>query len=404
MIGKTLGHFVVEEEIGSGGMGVVLLARQTSLDRPAVLKRIRRDLGSFPELAKRFQREARAAAQIHHHNVVAVYDCFSWRSDHYIAQEYVDGIDLSTALSRTGPMPWRIAGLIALEVVRGLDEIHSLGTVHRDLKPANILLGRRGEVKIADFGLALEATGSSLTEPGVMIGSPTYMPPEQMLGERVDSRCDIFSLGVILYEMLAGALPFPQQIQTQPEPGAASTNTAGAAKPRRESTDSLLGRMQKERYVRIRRRAPSTPRAIARIIRRCLRAKPRNRLGSAGELRRRLEDRLGTASPSDARSELATWLWDRQLFDMRANETVVKVVRHTATRAPRVRRWAIPILVAGLAAVTAASVMKIDYREELAPWIMLPEFEIPLPLTTIGRTDEKPASARPSNENADPAS
>jgi serine/threonine-protein kinase len=155
LIGKTLGNFVVEDEIGSGGMGVVLLARQTSLDRPAVLKRIRRDLGSYPQLSERFQREARAAAQIHHQNVVAVYDCFSWRSDQYIAQEYVDGVDLSTAISRSGPLPWRVAGLIALEVARGLDEIHGIGTVHRDLKPANILLGRRGEVKIADFGLAL---------------------------------------------------------------------------------------------------------------------------------------------------------------------------------------------------------------------------------------------------------
>ena len=161
-VGKTLGNFVVEGEVGRGGMGVVLRARQESLDRPVVLKQVRRDLLEFPELLERFQREARAAGAVHHQNVVAVYDCFSWRGNHYIAQEFVDGVDLSSALSITGAMPWRIAALIGLQVARRLEEIHSLGTVHRDLKPANILLGRRGEVKIADFGLALEARGSGV--------------------------------------------------------------------------------------------------------------------------------------------------------------------------------------------------------------------------------------------------
>jgi serine/threonine protein kinase len=347
LIGRTLGNFVVEDEIGSGGMGIVLLARQTSLDRPAVLKRIRRDLKDFPELARRFEREARAAGQIHHHNVVAVYDHFSWRSDQFIAQEFVDGIDLASALGRTGPLPWRIAALIALQVSRGLEEIHALGTVHRDLKPANILLGRRGEVKIADFGLALEATGSSLTEPGVMIGSPTYMPPEQMLGERVDARSDVFSLGVILYEMLAGLLPFPQ---TQSEAGA-EESTQRAAKP----AESLLGRMQKERYRRIRRVAKSTPRTLARLIRRSLRARPRHRLDSAGELRRGLEDWLGSPSAADVQADLATWLWGRQLFELRNNETLVQLaptIEEPRRLIPRIATAALVTTVVALAVAT----------------------------------------------------
>ena len=350
LIGKTLGNFVVEEEIGSGGMGVVLLARQTSLDRRAVLKRIRRDLAELPELSERFEREARAAGQIHHQNVVAVYDHFRWRSDQFIAQEYVDGVDLASALTRTGPLPWRVASLIALEVVRGLEEIHSLGTVHRDLKPANILLGRRGEVKIADFGLALQATGSALTEPGVMIGSPTYMPPEQMLGERVDARCDLFSLGVVLYEMLAAQLPFPQRTG----PG-----TDACDDPPPEQTDSLLGRMQKERYTRIRRCAPGTPRAVARLVRRCLRARPRHRIGSSSELRRRLETSTGAPSPADLRVELASWLWDHQLFERRNDETLVQV----AAPSPAARRpWAASVLVLSLAALAAASILLLDFR------------------------------------------
>ncbi len=305
--GKNLGSFTVEAEIGRGGMGVVMLARQHNLDRPAVLKKIRSDLIEFPELAERFAREARTAAAIHHQNVVAVYDRFTWRGDHYIAQEFVDGVDLSTALTRIGgALPWRIAALIALEVARGLEEIHSYGTVHRDLKPANILLGRRGEVKIGDFGLALDATGSSLTQPGVMIGSPPYMPPEQMLGQRVDARCDLFSFGVVLYEMLAGRLPFPE--------------------PKDDETDSLLSRMQRERYVRVRRRAPTTPRFLASLVRVCLRAKPARRAASAAALRRRLEDRLGRPSSADVRAELTSWLWERGVFELKENETVLRMV------------------------------------------------------------------------------
>ena len=209
---KTLGNFVIERELGQGGMGVVFLARQSSLDRPAVLKRLRRDLTATANLVARFQREARAAAAVHHQNVVAVYDCFCWRGEHYIAQEFVDGVDLRSALLRTNRLPPRIAGLIALEVVRGLEAIHARSMVHRDLKPANILLGRDGEVKIADFGIAFEPTGKGLTQPGTMLGTPPYMPPEQMLGERVDPRGDLFSLGVVLYEILAGTLPY-----TEPE-------------------------------------------------------------------------------------------------------------------------------------------------------------------------------------------
>ncbi len=304
LVGRTLGNYEIEGELGSGGMGVVWLARQECLDRPAVLKRIRPELREHAELAERFRREARTAAAIHHPNVVAVYDRFVWRSHEYIAQEFVDGADLASVLRSCGALPARIASMIILEVVRGLEEIHNQGTVHRDLKPQNIIVGRRGEVKIADFGLALDARASSLTQPGIMLGSPPYMPPEQMMGERVDSRCDLFSLGVVLYELLTNKLPYP-------EPG-------------EDETESLLKKMRKERYAPLRTHARGIPLHLRGIVRRCLKANPKRRTASASEIRRRLERELGRPSPVDMRRQLAGWLWEHQVFETRSNETVVR--------------------------------------------------------------------------------
>jgi serine/threonine-protein kinase len=310
---KTLGHFEVVTEIAEGGMGTVLLAVQTSLGRAAVLKKARPGLFERAELEKRFEREARTAATIHHQNVVAVYDYFVHRNDRYIAQEFVDGTDLAAVLRDKGSLPWPTAALVALEVARGLEEIHGVGTVHRDLKPSNILLGRRGETKIADFGIAIDAKGSPLTAPGVLVGTPAYMSPEQLRGERVDGRGDLFAWGVVLYEMLTGELPYPE--------------------PPDDGDETLLQRMEKGRHVPLRKLAPRAPRWLARLVRRCLRAKPRRRPATARELRQAIERRLGNPSPADSRATIACWLWDAQLFELRKHETVV-CVRPTLPRSP----------------------------------------------------------------------
>ncbi|MBW2280039.1 MAG: serine/threonine protein kinase [Deltaproteobacteria bacterium] len=332
--GTTIGGFVVEEEIGGGGMGVVLLGRQENLNRPAVLKKLRRDLASSDEYVERFRREARAAGAVHHQNVVAVFDCFDWRSEHYIAQEWVDGVDLGCAIEKLRRIPARMATIIAVEIARGLEAIHALGTVHRDLKPANILLGRAGEVKIADFGIALEASEVGLTRPGMMIGSPAYMPPEQMLGERVDFRGDVFSLGVVLYESLTGMPPYPETREAEAQEGG-----------ERSQTPSMLSRMQRERYQKPRRAARETPRGLARIVRRCLRALPKQRFASTAQLRRALEHQLGRISPQDARDELAAWLWERGVFELRDGETVAAPAASAAPRRGRMR-WAVAAVAA----------------------------------------------------------
>ena len=299
---RTIGNFKIERELGKGGMGVVLLGRQASLERLAVLKRLRPELAVSDELVERFAREARSAAAVHHQNVVAVYDWISWRGEHYIAQEYVDGIDLRAALKELGSVPWRAAALVGLELARGLEAIHARGTVHRDLKPANVLLGRNGDVKIADFGIALDANGDGLTRPGTTIGTPPYVAPEQILGERVDARADLFALGIVLYELLAGAPPFREPVEGE--------------------KDSLLQRIQRGRYPRVRKISPGAPRWLANLVRALLRAKPRARPVSARQVRRLLEQKLD-AFPTDAKIELAGFLWSAGVFQPREGDTVV---------------------------------------------------------------------------------
>jgi serine/threonine protein kinase len=334
---RTIGSFAIEGEIGSGGMGVVLLGRHATLERRAVLKRLRPELSASEDLVERFAREARAAAAVHHENVVAVYDWIAWRGEHYIAQEYVDGADLRAALSKTGPLPWRIAALIALELARGLEAIHARGTVHRDLKPANVLLGRSGEVKIADFGIALDRTGDGLTRPGVALGSPPYVAPEMLLGERADARSDLFALGVVLYELLTGAPPFRE--------------------PAEDEGDTLLERISRGRYTAVRRAAPGTPRWLAGTVQALLRAKPRRRPASVQLVRRALERRLRTW-PSDARIEIAAWLWQEGVFEARAGDTVLLAV---AEPQAGVARWLRVALAAALGtALLSAAFVRVE--------------------------------------------
>ncbi|HEY5657499.1 MAG TPA: serine/threonine-protein kinase [Myxococcota bacterium] len=345
---RTIGHVEIERELGKGGMGVVHLGYQPDLDRPVVIKTLRRALADDPTLEERFLREARTAATVHHQNVVAVYDCFTWRNEQYIVQEYVEGVDLNTVLEMCTRVAPRIAALVALEVVRGLEEIHALGIVHRDLKPSNILLSRTGAAKIADFGIALGDDGPGLTQTGHAVGTPLYMSPEQLLGERADSRSDLFSLGVLMYEMLTGRVPF----------------TDGEE----EAGGSLVRRMQTGRYPRLRSLAPETPRALVRLVAKCLSAKPGKRPHSTTALREGLEGLVGTTPPGACRTEIAAWLWERDVFRPGEDGTVA-VLRPAPRRTPwrAGLRWAAALVVCGLCAASAAVVSGIAPPEWMSP-------------------------------------
>jgi serine/threonine-protein kinase len=330
---KSIGGFEIDETLGEGGMGVLYLARQPGLDRLVVIKGLRRELADDAKAEQRFLREAQAAASVHHQNVVAVYDCFAWRGDHYIAQEYVDGGNLASVLAAVGRFEPRIAVLVALEIVRGLEEIHARGIVHRDLKPSNILLGRAGETKIADFGIAFNARAPALTRTGHTVGTPIYMSPEQLMGERVGPRSDIFALGVVAYEMLAGEPPFVDEESPQGE--------------------SLLRRIEAGRYRGVRRAAPRTPRRMARLVHRSLRARARRR-PTAAEFRRELERALGSPAPSECRREIAAWLAERRVF--RSAGDGATAPRPFVPSRPRMGplRWAVALASGGLLALALA--------------------------------------------------
>ncbi len=206
---KTVGHYEITGTLGEGGMGIVYAARDERLNRSVALKMIRRDV-SDPEARERFRREARAAASVNHPNICQLYDIGGEEGQLYIAMELLEGESLSARLAR-GPVPLDEAIRIELATLSALDALHSHGLMHRDLKPSNIFLTPHG-VKLLDFGLArpieAEEKETRLTMPGMMLGTPQYLPPEQLLGQPVDLRADLFAAGSVLYEILTGKPPF----------------------------------------------------------------------------------------------------------------------------------------------------------------------------------------------------
>jgi len=255
------GRYEIIEELGKGGMGSVYKTFDQKLQEVVALKIIRPELGFNTAAVDRFKTELKNARKIAHRHVCRLYDLGEAGLVHFLTMEYVEGEDLKKFIRRAGPIgPGRSAG-IARQIAEGLGEAHRVGVVHRDLKPQNIMIDRDGRVRIMDFGLSRFLESDGLTKPGVMLGTPEYMSPEQVEGSNVDARSDLYAVGIILFEMLTGKVPFEGQ-----------TPLAVAIKHKHEPAPDA------------RETNPLVPEPLVRIIYRCLEKDPAKRYPDADAL------------------------------------------------------------------------------------------------------------------------
>ena len=205
---KRVGNYQIVKELGKGGMSTIYLAIQKSLDRRVAIKELLPLLKTDTEMVERFKREAKASASMAHEGIVNIFDFWSEKTSHYLAMEYLEGKDLGEIIETMGTIPVEATATIGSKAADALHYAHQRGIIHRDVKSGNIFITQKGEIKLTDFGIAYVPGKSPLTQPGIAIGTPEYMSPEQIRGEKIDQRSDIFSLGVVLYEMLTGTRPF----------------------------------------------------------------------------------------------------------------------------------------------------------------------------------------------------
>ena len=268
-IGSQVGPYEVDSFIAKGGMGEVYRARDTRLNRQVALKVLAPSFTTDSDGLARFTQEARTTARLNHPNIVAVYDVGAHHGVPFVVSELLEGKTLRAHL-RDGALTVRTAVAYGLEIAEGLIAAHDLGVVHRDLKPENVFITRENRVKILDFGLAKcrnqtlgppTRDSSKSTRPGTLLGTVGYMSPEQVLGERTDHRSDIFSLGVMLHEMLSGVAPF-----------------------RGESTVETLYAILKEETPVLQDRGGAVPDALGSVVEHCLEKNPSARFQSARDL------------------------------------------------------------------------------------------------------------------------
>jgi len=280
MVGTTIGRYRIVEALGSGAAGVVYRAVDETLGRDVAIKVLNPNLAGT-ELMKRFRAEATILARLNHPQIATIYDLYRSDSDLLMVMELVRGETLESVSRRCAPLPPDSAASLVSQILSALEHAHRAGVVHRDMKPANVMVTSAGTVKIMDFGIARMRGAEQMTLDGRLMGTPAYMPPEQVLGEEVDGRADLYAVGVVLYCLLAGALPFDA-----------------------ETPVAMLQQQVAEPPVPIRQRRPDLPEWCDPIVERALAKTPADRFQTPAEFREALNRVAATIAPADLARQL----------------------------------------------------------------------------------------------------
>ena len=339
-------RYEIVREIARGGMSNVYLARDTKLDRAVALKVLPAELSRDPAFVERFRLEAQAAASLNDPTIVAVYDWGQEQDTSFIVMEYVEGSTLRESIAR-GPMDPVEAAAVASDIARALATAHRRGVIHRDIKPGNVLITPSGEVKVADFGIArANGVGDGLTRTGAVMGTATYFSPEQAQGLPVDARSDIYSLGVVLYEMVTGVVPF-----------------AG------DSAVSVAYLHVREPVVAPTRRRPDVPAALEAIILTCLAKDPDARYQTADELRADLMRFTRGQSVLGGPVTAAVAMGDETVAMARTTVTPTTTALPTSRRRAKGPLFLVLGLLLALVAVVAFLLVEVFQQDSAAPTV-----------------------------------
>lgn len=371
LIGTRLGEYEVEALIGRGAMGAVYLARDTKLNRLVALKVLLGSLARTPSVVEQFHLEAQAAAPLKHPGIVRIYSAGTEAGTPYIAMEFVDGEPLDRFLKRKGKISWKVALYIGAKLAQALDAAHRAGVVHRDIKPSNIMLDRKGSVRLTDFGIAsIRSDESSAPSDTKVVGTPQYMSPEQVTGKEVGPSSDLFALGVTLYLMISGEMPF-----------------------RGESSMALIKSICEDDPPRLNKLDPSVPDDVARLVAYLIGKRPEARPANAkvvnGLIHRLLKQRSGESAISKSltaflKEETETRPFSGlRLSSTRPAKSASSPAKKKRTRRRAVfpRRMVIQAVAIGLLAIAAFAIGPVtgrlarENRSGRAPRMELASFE-----------------------------
>ncbi|MFC5703427.1 Stk1 family PASTA domain-containing Ser/Thr kinase [Cohnella faecalis] len=382
MIGHTLvGRYELLARVGGGGMALVYKAKDILLNRFVAVKVLRQQFMHDEDFVKRFRREAQAAASLSHPNIVSIYDVGQEEDTHYIVMEYIDGANLNEIIRDRAPLQVEEAVRIASQICDALDHAHHNQIIHRDIKPHNILIGNNGRVKVTDFGIARAVTSSTITQTGSVVGSVHYFSPEHAKGVATGEKSDIYSLGIVLYQMLTGRLPFLG-----------------------ESPISVALKHLQEPFEQPRKVNPHIPQSVENVILRAMRKNPQERYSSASRMLADLETCLqpqrinepAVQFDSDDEEEEKTRVIPAIRSDMRSSldsQTIVSGNSQNQWNSDgleeeRKKRWVLPTVLGVLAALLIAVLVWAVFalKEQLTPADVVPP-------TVIGSTETEARAA-----------